>query len=164
MKMEQYELQSYFKSLCNSFYIAYRQAKRLEKEEQEILATSQKKGLQKAIQKELKQKSEEWHARDRYWGERRYETSKQIKATIERIAKCNYSIIVTSEEEIYALMSFYNSNPAGKYPIINQEEQYMKIFPTGKKVCEDFLMAYRFDIISIDDENLKMPEVYDLYF
>lgn len=32
-KMSQYDLQSYFKSLCNSFYIAYEQVKRLEKEE-----------------------------------------------------------------------------------------------------------------------------------
>lgn len=32
-KMNQYDLQSYFKSLCNSFYIAYEQVKRLEKEE-----------------------------------------------------------------------------------------------------------------------------------
>lgn len=31
-KMNQYDLQSYFKSLCNSFYIAYEQEKRLEKE------------------------------------------------------------------------------------------------------------------------------------
>ncbi len=35
-KMNQYELQSYFKSLCNSFYIAYDQVKRLEKEEERL--------------------------------------------------------------------------------------------------------------------------------
>lgn len=32
-KMNQYDLQSYFKSLCNSFYIAYEHVKRIEKEE-----------------------------------------------------------------------------------------------------------------------------------
>lgn len=35
-KMNQYDLQSYFKSLCNSFYIAYEQVKRLEKEEDDL--------------------------------------------------------------------------------------------------------------------------------
>lgn len=36
-KMNQYDLQSYFKSLCNSFYIAYEQVKRLEKEEDALV-------------------------------------------------------------------------------------------------------------------------------
>ena len=31
-KMNQYDLQRYFKSLCNSFYIAYENVTRLEKE------------------------------------------------------------------------------------------------------------------------------------
>lgn len=35
-KMNQDDLQSYFKSLCNSFYIAYEQVKRLEKEEEDV--------------------------------------------------------------------------------------------------------------------------------
>lgn len=35
-KMNQYDLQSYFKSLCNSLYIAYEQVKRLEKEEEAL--------------------------------------------------------------------------------------------------------------------------------
>ncbi|MCI8361718.1 MAG: hypothetical protein HFJ41_00915 [Clostridia bacterium] len=35
-KMNPYDLQSYFKSLCNSFYIAYEQVKRLEKEEDDL--------------------------------------------------------------------------------------------------------------------------------
>ena len=35
-KMNQYDLQSYFKSLCNSFYIAYEHVKRLEKEEDDL--------------------------------------------------------------------------------------------------------------------------------
>lgn len=34
--MEQDALQSYFESLCNSFYIAYTQVKRLEREEDEL--------------------------------------------------------------------------------------------------------------------------------
>ncbi len=36
-KMNQYDLQSYFKSLCNSFYIAYQQVRRLEKEEDALV-------------------------------------------------------------------------------------------------------------------------------
>lgn len=36
-KMNQYDLQSYFKSLCNSFYIAYEQVKRLEKEKKALV-------------------------------------------------------------------------------------------------------------------------------
>lgn len=38
-QMNQKELQSYFTSLCKSFYIAYRQVKRLEKEKDELEET-----------------------------------------------------------------------------------------------------------------------------
>jgi len=46
MKMEQYELQSYFKSLCNSFYIAYEQVKRLEKEEDDLIESYNEEDLE----------------------------------------------------------------------------------------------------------------------
>ena len=37
--MDKKALQSYFKSLCDSFYIAYKQVKRLEKQQDELEET-----------------------------------------------------------------------------------------------------------------------------
>ena len=50
--MDRYTLQSYFKSLCNSFYIAYAEVKRLEKECDETDSTSEVETLE-AIEKVL---------------------------------------------------------------------------------------------------------------
>lgn len=45
--MEGYKLQSYFKSLCNSFYIAYAEVKRLEKELEWVDSTVEEETLEK---------------------------------------------------------------------------------------------------------------------
>lgn len=45
-KMNQYDLQSYFKSLCNSFYIAYEQVKRSEKEEDDLTESYNEEDLE----------------------------------------------------------------------------------------------------------------------
>ena len=45
--MKRDTLQSYFKSLCNSFYIAYAEVKRLEKELEEVDSTVEEKNLEK---------------------------------------------------------------------------------------------------------------------
>ncbi len=45
-KINQYDLQSYFKSLCNSFYIAYEQVKRLEKEEDDLIESYNEEDLE----------------------------------------------------------------------------------------------------------------------
>ena len=44
--MKQYTLQSYFKSLCNSFYIAYVEVKRLERELKEADSTVEEENLE----------------------------------------------------------------------------------------------------------------------
>lgn len=46
MNMGQYELQSYFKSICDSFYIAYQQVRRLEREIEELEKTSKEQELE----------------------------------------------------------------------------------------------------------------------
>lgn len=43
--MNRYTLQSYFKNLCNSFYIAYVEAKRLEEENEGIDATEERESI-----------------------------------------------------------------------------------------------------------------------
>lgn len=45
-KMNQYDLQSYFESLCNSFYIAYEHVKRLEKEEDDLTESYNEEDLE----------------------------------------------------------------------------------------------------------------------
>lgn len=152
MKMEQYELQSYFESLCNSFYIAYQQEKRLEKERLE------------AVQEEYKREYDKWDEIILPWLRRRSRIYSQIEVTVKEIAKKKYSIIITSEAEIYALMKFYANNHAAEYPIINEEEQYRKLFPEGKAVYMDFLTAYHYDLTTITGNGSKMEEMYHHYF
>lgn len=58
--MDQYTLQSYFKSLCNSFYIAYKQVKRLEKEMDELDSTCLDEELEMVKSCLQVYKTEEW--------------------------------------------------------------------------------------------------------
>lgn len=205
MKMRRYELQSYFKSLCNSFYIACCQVKRLEREIEELETTSKGQELKMLemmepfyegeIEEELqkyisvKYSKEEWqkekervetfqqeytrkHAKlERECEEWLYlmrEDRDRIETVIEKINKYNYSIIITSEAEIYALINFYDSYPAKRFPIIKKEEQYKEEFSIEGTVYKDFLTAYLFDLqatcfnCNTDTEN--MHEVYIKYF
>lgn len=205
MQMGQYELQSYFKSLCNSFYIAYRQVKRLEREIEELETTSKEQELEmietmepfyeREIEEELQKyislkcSKEEWQKeRERLqtfqedyrrkhaklerkceaWADLMKENQYRIESIIQRIKKNKYSVIITSEAELYALIAFYDSYPAKRYPIIKEKEQYKEEFSTEGTLYKDFLNAYLCDLqatafnCNTDTEN--MHKVYKKYF
>lgn len=200
MKMEQYELQSYFKSLCNSFYIAYQQEKRLKKERDEINFEDKTEDLEmidyllncniqenvqnryistkysqeelqrekerlEALEEEYEREYNEWEDKIHEWQWKKRRIADEIERIVEEIAEKKYTVIVTSEAEIYALMYFYASNHSvEKYPIINREEQYLKLFPKGNAVYIDFLTAYHYDLTTCTNNGSKMKEVYYLYF
>lgn len=188
--MEQEVLQSYFKSLCNSFYIAYEQVKRLEKEMDELDITysdeelemvksclkvheleewQQKYIVQKYSKEELEKRKEELEqAKKEYDGkckelERQYMfwnnlgEAKNILRLLGTIKDYNFSIIVTNREEIIALMAFFRERSVREYRIINTDEEYLKSFPTGEKMYEDFFNAY---YLADDDEMKKVIKKY----
>lgn len=192
--IDQYTLQSYFESLCNSFYIAYSQVKRLEKLDEELESTcldeelkmvksclqvykseewQQKYIMQKYSKEELEKRKEELEQakkkydekckelkglRDFCWDELFWKNVKDIEAILFKIIRNKFSIIITSKEEIIALMAFFGDNSVGRYRIINTDEQCLKSFPTGEKMYEDFYAAYCLE----DDEEMK--KVIQRYF
>lgn len=191
--MDQYTLQSYFKSLCNSFYIAYIQVKRLEEKEEELegscpyeelefveklLKISVPEGLEqkymapKYSKEELEKRKEELEQAKKEYDEKYKELNwairfwnaflwgkegKNIAFLLEEIKKRYFSVIVTSKEEVIALMAFFREHSIEEYRIINTDEQYLKSFPTGEKMYEEFLAAYRSEN---DDEMNKVIKKY----
>lgn len=190
---EQYKLQSYFESICNSFYIAYTQVKRLEmqidsiesqttadeyKIVNKILEISSEEGdLEKYItqkytieelqkkKKELEesinqndQKKIELDAKLCFWTNCLWKKVKEITQVIGVLKDEGYKLIITSQEEIIALIAFYNEYKVSDYRIIDDEEKSLKDFPSDKKMYQEFFMAYCLE----DDE--KMREVYKKYF
>lgn len=185
--MEQYTLQSYFKSLCNSFYIAYKQVKRLKKLEEELESTcpyeelklvenlleisvpeeleqkymaskyskeelEKKKEELELAKKEYDEKCKELEEPKRFWGELLWKKGmSSIASVLKQIDEVNFSVIVTNKEEIIALMAFFREYSVKEYRIINTDEQYLKSFPTGRKMYEEFFATYCLE----DDYGMK---------
>ena len=183
--MNGYILQSYFKSLCNSFYIAYAEVKRLERELEEVDSTVEKGNLEKVeevltamrdtenpIHKyisfknteeeletekaELEQiidqkdlKSKIMNEENAFWSEWMWHLENEIWRVLLQIRRMEKTIIVTSKEEVYALMFVYHSE--GLITILNTKEQYLEPFPKSDKVCCDFLKIY----LSKNEEKMK---------
>ena len=183
--MEQDTLQSYFKSLCNSFYIAYAEVKRLERELEEVDSTSDKESLEcvkkvlevvkdkdnlahkwmnfkstepelEAEKAELEQiidqkdlKSKIMNEENAFWSEWMWHLEDEIWRVLLQIEMENKMVIVTSKEEVYALMFVYRSERL--ISILNTEEQYLEPFPKSDKVCCDFLKIY----LSKNEEKMK---------
>lgn len=177
--MEQYTIQSYFKSLCNSFYIAYAEVKRLERESKEtdsrpevetleaiekVLATMKNtedpahkyiyfKYTEAELEKEKArldeivlykdQKSKSLGKEINVWSERLWNLKNTIFKVLSQISSNNQKIIVTTKEEVYALMFVYRSE--GLINVLNTEEQYLTSFPKEDKVCSSFLEFYLTD-------------------
>lgn len=174
--MNGYTLQSYFKSLCNSFYIAYAEVKRLERELEEVDSTVEEENLKKVkevltamkdtespihkyisfkhTEAELEAEKTELeliiHQKDKkskvieknlkVWEEWMCNLEKQIYEVLLQIKREKQTIIVTSKEEVYALMFVYRSKEL--IAVLNIEEQYLVPFPKSDKVCCDFLKIY----------------------
>lgn len=147
-KMNQYDLQSYFKSLCNSFYIAYDQVKRLERERESLEDSSTKHKLEEVIT---------------YWLNNMETNYEGIKSVLYTIKDNNFSVIVTTKEEIYALIRFYHSHLVKDYPIVNIEEEYREVFPSGEEMYDDFIFAYESDFY-INYRPMYMPDLFKKYF
>ncbi len=197
--MNQYDLQRYFKSLCNSFYIAYEQVKRL-KEEKKALnndyneedlkmvnslleisvvdSTQNKYVIYKYSHEELEKekerleaerqefegKTEELEKIRNYWFDSMLRVFADIERVLFTIKDNNFSIILTTKAEIYALMHFYGhcNHLVYKYPIVNVKEYSKKVYKTKNEVYLDFLHAYESGLENgwADD----MSRLYNKYF
>ena len=201
--MDQYTLQSYFKSLCNSFYIAYQEVKRLEKLREELDSAcpdeelqivedllkisvseelKQKYMTQKYSRKELEEQKEKLELAEkeydekceklddpiRFWVESMRNDAKRIAIVLEEIKENSFSIIVTSKEEIIALMAYFRKHSVKDHGVINTDEMYLKSFPTGEEMYEEFFKAYCLELYAaekgIDDDSELMKEVCKKYF
>ena len=147
--IDQYTLQSYFKSLCNSFYIAYKQVKRLEAIEPGEIC--------REIQFQM-----------RFWSDKKWNIANDIESIVKAMMAKEYTIIVTTEEEIIALMDFFETHSVEGYAVINTDEEYLKDFPKEKRMHKEFLDAYSKDLleaitgIAVSD-NANMKEVIKEY-
>lgn len=167
-KMNMYELQSYFKSLCRSFYIAYDQAKRLEKQRESLEIKNQ---LNDEEQQELKELKEIIHN----WLYYKWKCFDSIVDFIKKATMCEeegkidkFSIIITTKEEIYALICFYSSIMycVEDYQIVNMEEEHRNAFSSKEKVYEDFFKAYEYDLLHAHEKiaNMEITEMEKLNF
>ena len=132
--MEPYTLQSYFKSLCESFCIAYKQVKKTEKLQAEEEKEFNDDEL-KAINTQLAYPS-------RFWSDKLWNLANQIEGIIGIMKSENCTIIVTDKKEIIALMAFFRSCSVENYRIINLSEEYLESFPQDE-MSQEFLNAYR---------------------
>lgn len=174
--MEGYKLQSYFKSLCNSFYIAYAEVKRLEKELEKVDSTVEEETLEKVkkvlivmkdtespihkyinfkctaleleeeevrLEASINQKDERSEAigeEKKIWSNWLWELREQIYGILMQINREKQKIIITSKEEIYALMFIYRIE--GTIRVLNTKEEYSISYPKNDKICCDFLEIY----------------------
>lgn len=196
--MNQYELQSYFKSLCNSFYIAYDQVNRLEKEEERLNSNYNEEDLEaiksllkmedritipnkyvtlnysreellkekerlEAEKREYEKQYEELQKILRYWSDIMWEVYHLIEKVLYTIKNNKFSIIVTTKEEVYALILFYCEHLVKDCPVVNLEEEYKKAFPTGEEVYAIFLFTYEVALNTVGPDNI-METLYNKYF
>lgn len=142
------KMQSYFKSLCNTYYIAYEQYVRSLKE-YDIA-----KGPEK---NEIGEECNYWHGRFRH-------DAAEIRECIEEMVERNISIIVTSKKEVFALSKFYAQDYSYEYDIINTDSEAIVSFPMDDELCREFLNAYKNYKKSIEKyDNTEECEVLENY-
>lgn len=198
-KMNQYDLQSYFKSLCNSFYIAYEHVKRLKKEEKDLINSYNEEDLEivkgllgieacitvpnkyvtlaysyeklekekerlEAEEQEFERKIEEIGKIRSFWSDNMWKDIEAIKSVIYKMTDEGYSIIVTTKEEIYALVWFYYCHSVKDFPIINMDEEGRQAFPNIEELSDDFIFAYEQALDKGEKERNSMSPLYNKYF
>jgi len=192
----QYTMQTYFKKLCDSFYVAYKEIKRIKEMYEELEKTdpqlelemvkrilkisaleegekfegkyiSHKYSMQELEERktelaELKEQyekdSKKLNEASEFWSELYEQNVEQISRLLKKIHKKGFQVIVTSKEEVFALMEFFSSNSVKKYRIINIDENCLKSFPTGEELYTEFYRAY-----CLEDTS-RMEEVVQKYF
>lgn len=120
--MDTYNVQSYFKSLCKSYYLAYEQFKRFENDKQ----------------------SNDYM----FWRARVNACQNEIKMVIEEMAMNKILIIISTKEEVFALIYFFakyvhSAYEYLKYDFINIGMTAKAAYPMEDELCKDFWEQYR---------------------
>lgn len=83
---------------------------------------------------------------------------KQIVETVKEVEENGYTIIITSKKQIIPLISLFYKTEISGTRVINMEEEFLKLYPTGDKLCEKFFKAYS------SENNEMMIQLYTEYF
>lgn len=116
-----YNVQSYFKSLCKSYYIAYEQLRRFENDLQ----------------------SEDY----KFWLRRVNACENEIETVIREISINEILIIISTKEEVFTLISFFSKcvDSVGeyfKYNFVNIDMDANAAYPMEDELCKDFWEIY----------------------
>lgn len=117
-----YNVQSYFKSLCKSYYTAYEQFKRFEKDKQ----------------------SDDYN----FWLSRVSACQNEVKTVIREIAINHILIVISTKEEVFAIIWFFSKHIKSayeeiRYGFINIAESVEPAYPMEDELCKDFWKEYR---------------------
>lgn len=147
-KKQSCEIESYFRNLCNSYYIAYQNLKRLKEEKKELEGTTSQK---------YKDKESEVTYQQYFWSKRLEKMSQEIKNVIREIDQEGVSFVVTSKAEVIVLIAFYQYSTVKSYRIINTKKKQVKAFKGNKKIYKKFLEAYE------TKSDILMTQLYHKY-
>lgn len=128
----------------------------LETFSKEKLGEIQKK-LQKE-QKKYKKKKERINKEFSYWRQQMAGLEKQIVETIKLIEENEYHIIITSKKQIIPLIALFYKTEISGSRVLNMEEEFLRLYPVGDILCEEFFRAY-----SLENYEM-MNELYKKYF
>lgn len=174
-EMHPYTLQSYFKNMCKSAYLAHEQLKRIrenqQKVETELMRMRQELlGLDSSCSEEelkkktveisvYKAKSEILRNNESFWGGSFNRNKIVIDRIISEIEDQHFQIIVTSKEEIFGLMIYYMTHEGSEdyYDLINTKENFLDFF-FKEEMYTDFIYTYW------EKNSKNMKTVFEEYF
>lgn len=118
-----YNVQSYFKNLCKSYYVAYEQFKRFENDKQ----------------------SNDYL----FWRGRVNACQNEIKMVIEEMTMNNIVIVISTREEVFTLIWFFSKCVHSgyenlKYNFVNISKDAKAAYPMDDAICKEFLNIYKF--------------------
>lgn len=83
---------------------------------------------------------------------------KQIVETVKEVEENGYTVIITSKKQIIPLISLFYKTEISGTRVINMEEEFLKLYPIGDKLCEEFFKAYS------SENNEMLIQLYAEYF
>lgn len=101
------------------------------------------------IQSQLEKEQQDYEERQKKldneytsWRIRKENLDALIKEAVITIKENGFHIIVTSKENIIALLCFFAKNNISDYKVINTEEEFLQFFPVEEEWYQDFFRAY----------------------
>ena len=123
--MDNYTLQSYFKAVCKSWNIAYDEARKKEKEDENSNI-------------HLMEDARILH----FWRENYMSLNAMVQEILNTARSHNFKFIITSVEEVRVLASFFAlKGDLDSYHIINMDDDALSVFPEDE-MAQEFLRIY----------------------